>query len=128
RQTAPICERLRSDGLEAEVRARTGLVIEAYFSATKVRFILDAVPGAQARAEGGELAFGTVDSWLIHKLTNGRVHVTDPSNASRTMIYDIQARDWSPLLLDALRILLAMLPRVADSSGVVTETDPACFG
>jgi len=128
RQTAPICERLRSDGLEAEVRARTGLVIDAYFSATKVRFILDAVPGAQARAEDGELAFGTVDSWLIHKLTNGRVHVTDPSNASRTMIYDIQARDWSPLLLDALRIPRAMLPRVADSSGVVAETDPAWFG
>jgi glycerol kinase len=128
RQTAPICDRLRADGLEAEVRARTGLVIDAYFSATKIRFILDAVPGAQERAERGELAFGTVDSWLIHKLTNGRTHVTDPSNASRTMIYDIHARDWDPLLLEALRIPRAMLPRVGDSSGVVAETDPEWFG
>jgi len=128
RQTAPICERMRAEGLEGEVRARTGLVIDAYFSATKVRFILDAVPGAQARAERGELAFGTVDSWLIHKLTNGRVHATDPSNASRTMIYDIHARDWSPPLLDALRVPREMLPRVAGSSGVVAETDPAWFG
>jgi glycerol kinase len=128
RQTAPICDRLRADGLEAEVRARTGLVIDAYFSATKIRFILDAVPGAQERAERGELAFGTVDSWLIHKLTNGRAHATDPSNASRTMIYDIHVRDWDPLLLDALRIPRAMLPRVGDSSGVVAETDPEWFG
>jgi glycerol kinase len=128
RQTAPICERLRAEGLEPEVRARTGLVIDAYFSATKIRFVLDAVSGAQARAERGELAFGTVDSWLIHKLTNGRVHATDPSNASRTMVYDIHARDWDPLLLDALRIPRALLPRVADSSGVVAETDPEWFG
>jgi len=128
RQTAPLCERMRADGLEPEVRARTGLVIDAYFSATKIRFILDAVPGAQARAERGELAFGTVDSWLIHKLTHGRAHATDPSNASRTMIYDIHARDWDPVLLEALRIPRDMLPRVADSSGVVAETDPEWFG
>jgi len=128
RQTAPICERLRAEGLELEVRARTGLVIDAYFSATKIRFILDAVDGAQRRAEHGELAFGTIDSWLIHKLTNGRAHATDPSNASRTMIYDIHTRDWDPVLLDALRIPRAMLPRVGDSSGVVAETDPEWFG
>ena len=128
RQTAPICDRLRAAGLEPEVRARTGLVIDAYFSATKIRFILDAVPGAQARAERGELAFGTVDSWLVHKLTKGRVHVTDPSNASRTMIYDIHAREWDPLLLDALRVPREMLPRVGDSSGVVAESDPEWFG
>lgn len=128
RQTAPICERLRADGLEPEVRARTGLVIDAYFSATKIRFVLDAVPGAQVRAERGELAFGTVDSWLVHRLTNGRVHATDPSNASRTMIYDIQARDWDPVLLEALGIPRAMLPRVVDSSGVLAETDPEWFG
>ncbi|MCX5740126.1 MAG: FGGY family carbohydrate kinase, partial [Proteobacteria bacterium] len=88
RQTAPICERLRADGLEPEVRARTGLVVDAYFSGTKVRFILDAVPGAQARAERGELAFGTIDAFLLHKLTKGRVHATEYSNASRTMLYD----------------------------------------
>ncbi|HSJ99012.1 MAG TPA: glycerol kinase GlpK [Myxococcota bacterium] len=128
RQTAPICERMRADGLEPEVRARTGLVIDAYFSATKIRFILDAVGGAQQRAERGELAFGTVDSWLVHKLTNGRAHATDPSNASRTMIYDIHARDWDPVLLKALRIPAEMLPRVVDSSGVVAETDPEWFG
>jgi glycerol kinase len=128
RQTAPLCERMRADGLEPEVRARTGLVIDAYFSATKIRFILDAVPGAQARAERGELAFGTVDAWLVHKLTNGRAHATDPSNASRTMIYDIHARDWDPVLLEALRIPREMLPRVADSSGVVAEADPEWFG
>jgi glycerol kinase len=128
RQTAPICERLRAEGLEPEVRARTGLVIDAYFSATKIRFILDAVPGAQARAERGELAFGTIDSWLVHRLTKGRVHVTDPSNASRTMVYDVHARDWDPRLLEAIRIPRAMLPRVADSSGVVGEADPEWFG
>jgi glycerol kinase len=128
RQTAPICERMRAEGLEPEVRARTGLVIDSYFSATKIRFILDAVPGAQTRAERGELAFGTVDSWLIHKLTKGRVHATDPSNASRTMVYDIHARDWDPVLLEALRIPRAMLPRVCASSGVVGETDPEWFG
>ncbi len=89
RQTAPICERLRADGLEPEVRARTGLVVDAYFSGTKVRFILDAVPGAQARAARGELAFGTIDAFLLQKLTKGRVHATEYSNASRTMLYDI---------------------------------------
>jgi glycerol kinase len=128
RQTAPICERLRGEGLEPEVRARTGLVIDAYFSATKVRFILDAVDGAQQRAERGELAFGTVDSWLVHRLSCGRAHVTDSSNASRTMIYDIHARDWDSVLLDALRIPRAMLPTVRDSIGIVGESDPEWFG
>jgi glycerol kinase len=128
RQTAPICERLRAEGLEPEVRARTGLVIDAYFSGTKVRFILDAVPGAQARAERGELAFGTVDSWLLHKLTGGRVHATEYTNASRTMLYDIRARDWDPVLLEALQVPRAMLPEVHSSSGVIAETDPDWFG
>ncbi len=128
RQTAPICERLRAEGLESEVRARTGLVIDAYFSATKIRFILDAVPGAQQRAERGELAFGTIDSWLVHKLTKGCVHATDASNASRTMIYDIHTRDWEPGLLAALRIPREMLPTVCDSSGVVGDADPEWFG
>ncbi len=128
RQTADLCAELRSRGLEDEVRRRTGLVIDAYFSATKVRFILDAVPGAQQRAERGELAFGTVDSWLLHRLTGGRVHATEPSNASRTMIWDIRERDWSDSLLGELRIPRAMLPEVRDSSGVFGETEPGLLG
>ena len=119
RQTAPLCEELRSRGLEDEVRARTGLVIDAYFSATKVRFILDAVPGAQERAERGELCFGTVDSWLLYKLTGGEVHATEPSNASRTLVWNIRSGDWDDLLLGELRIPRAMLPEVVDSSGVM---------
>ena len=128
RQTAPICERLRADGLEPEVRARTGLVVDAYFSGTKVRFILDAVPDAQARAARGELAFGTVDAFLLHKLTKGRVHATEYSNASRTMLYDIHTREWSDVLLGALRVPREMLPAVRESSGVFGETDPEWFG
>jgi glycerol kinase len=128
RQTAPICEELRSRGLDEEVRARTGLLIDAYFSATKIRFILDAVPGAQQRAERGELAFGTVDAWLLWRLTGGRVHATEYSNASRTMIYDIHRRDWDEMLLRELRIPRALLPEVRDSSGVFGETDAAWLG
>ena len=128
RQTAPICDQLRADGLEPEVRARTGLVIDAYFSGTKVRFILDAVPGAQARAERGELAFGTIDSFLLHKLTCGRVHATEYSNASRTMLYDIHACAWSDPLLEALRVPRAILPEVRESSGILGESDPEWFG
>jgi glycerol kinase len=128
RQTADICAELRSRGLEDEVRQRTGLVIDAYFSATKIRFILDAVAGAQARAERGELAFGTVDSWLLHRLTGGRLHATEPSNASRTMIWDIRECAWSDRLLAELRIPREMLPEVRDSSGVFAEADPAWFG
>jgi glycerol kinase len=128
RQTADICDELRSRGLEDEVRARTGLVIDAYFSATKIRFILDAVPGAQERAERGELAFGTVDSWLVHKLTSGRVHATEYSNASRTLIYNIHQRDWDDLLLQELRIPREMLPEVRDTSGSFGSADPAWLG
>jgi glycerol kinase len=128
RQTADLCAELRSRGLEEEVRRRTGLVIDAYFSATKIRFILDAVEGAQARAERGELAFGTVDSWLLYKLTGGRVHATEPSNASRTLLYDIHQCDWSDLLLSELRIPRALLPEVRDSSGLFGETDPEWLG
>ncbi len=128
RQTADICDELRSRGLEDEVRARTGLVIDAYFSATKIRFILDAVPGAQERAERGELAFGTVDSWLVHKLTKGRVHATEFSNASRTLIYNIHECDWDDLLLRELRIPREMLPEVRDTSGVFGSVDPEWLG
>jgi glycerol kinase len=128
RQTADLCAELRSRGLEDEVRRRTGLVIDAYFSATKIRFILDAVPGAQARAERGELAFGTIDSWLLYRLTRGAVHATEPSNASRTMLYDIHAGDWSETLLAELRIPHALLPEVRDSSGLLGEADPEWLG
>ena len=128
RQTAPICEELRSRGLEAEVRRRTGLVIDAYFSGTKVRFILDAVDGAQARAERGELCFGTVDTWLLWKLSGGRVHATEYSNASRTLLYNIHEHDWDDTLLAELRIPRAMLPEVRDSSGVFGEADPEWLG
>jgi len=128
RQTAEICEGLRSRGLADEVRARTGLVIDAYFSATKIRFILDAVDGAQGRAERGELAFGTVDSWLLYKLTGGRIHATEGSNASRSMIYNIHEREWDELLLEELRIPRAMLPEVRDSSGIFGVADSEWLG
>ncbi len=128
RQTAPLCDELRARGLLDLVRRKTGLVIDAYFSATKLRFILDAVPGAQARAERGELAFGTIDSWLIWKLTSGRVHATEPSNASRTMLFDIHARRWDEALLRELRIPPAVLPEVRDSSGDFGESDRAALG
>jgi len=128
RQTVPICDALRARGLESEVRARTGLVIDAYFSASKIRFILDAVPGAQERAERGELAFGTVDSWLLHRLSKGRVHATEPSNASRTLLYNVHRDDWDELLLRELRIPRALLPTVLDSSGIFGSSDSEWLG
>jgi glycerol kinase len=128
RQTASICDALSARGLEDEVRRRTGLVIDAYFSATKIRFILDAVEGAQERAERGELAFGTVDSWLLFKLTCGRVHATEYSNASRTLIYNIHTRDWDDRLLAELNIPRAMLPEVRDTSGVFGSADAEWLG
>ncbi len=128
RQSAPICDGLRARGLAEEVAARTGLVIDAYFSGTKIRFILDAVPGAQQRAERGELAFGTVDSWLLHKLTRGRVHATEYSNVARTLIYNIHTLEWDDLLLGELRIPREILPEVRPSSGVFASADPEWFG
>ncbi len=128
RASAAICDDLKTRGLEPLVRERTGLVIDAYFSATKVRWILDRVPGAQARAMAGELLFGTIDTWLIWRLTGGRVHATDVSNASRTMLFDIHRGEWDDELLGQLGIPRAMLPAVVRSSGVVGETDPAHFG
>ncbi|MCR9097433.1 MAG: glycerol kinase GlpK [bacterium] len=128
RQSSGVCDDLRSRGLDDEIRARTGLLIDAYFSGTKIRFILDAVDGAQARAEAGELCFGTIDSWLIWKLTGGRVFATEPSNASRTLLFNIHDGSWDPFLLDALRIPEAMLPEVRDSSGAFGETDPDILG
>ena len=117
RQTAELCQGLRDRGLEDDIRARTGLVIDSYFSGPKVRFILDAVEGAQARAEAGELCFGTVDSWLLYKLTAGRVHATEYSNASRTLLFYIHEKVWDDVLLGYLDVPRAMLPEVRDSSG-----------
>ncbi|MAE95194.1 MAG: glycerol kinase, partial [Deltaproteobacteria bacterium] len=128
RQTAPICDELRSRGLADEVRERTGLVIDAYFSATKIRFILDAVEGAQARAERGELAFGTIDTWLLWKLTKGGVHATEYSNASRTLVYGIRDKAWDDTLLAALDLPRELLPEVRDSSGVFGDADPEWLG
>ena len=119
RRTAALCDRLRADGLEDYIRDTTGLVLDAYFSATKIRWILDHVPGAQERAERGELLFGTVDTWLLWKLTGGAVHATDYTNASRTMLFDIHRLCWDERLCGALRIPMQMLPQVRDSSGLL---------
>jgi len=127
RQTLPQCRELIERGLEPLFRERTGLLIDAYFSGTKVRWILDAVPDAQRRGAAGELACGTIDSWLIYKLTGGRVHATDYSNASRTLMYDIHRLCWDPELLDALGVPGALLPEVRDSSGHFGDTDPGLF-
>jgi len=129
RRTAEICEDLRARGLEPEVRARTGLLIDAYFSGTKVRWLLDrSGKESQARAEKGQLAFGTVDSWLINKLTAGKKHVIDATNASRTMLYNLRDGAWDTFMLGELNIPAAILPEVVDSSGVVAETEPSVFG
>ena len=116
RRTEPLCAELRAQGLEATVRAKTGLVIDAYFSGTKLRWLLDNVPGARAAAERGELAFGTVDSWLVWQLTGGRVHTTDVSNAARTMLFNIHTNQWDDELLAALGIPRELLPEVHPSS------------
>ncbi len=122
RRTAGLCDRLRADGLEPMVRARTGLVLDAYFSGTKIRWLLDAVDGARARAERGELAFGTVDSWLVWQLTRGRVHATDATNASRTLCLDLVSGAWDDEMLNALGVPRAILPEVVPSSGVIAAT------
>jgi glycerol kinase len=128
RITAPFCERLRADGHEPLFRARTGLPLDAYFSGPKVRHILDARPGLRARAERGELAFGTVDSFLIWRLTGGRVHATDVSNASRTLLFDIHRLGWDDELLDIVGVPRAMLPEVRPTSGSFGQTEPSLFG
>ncbi len=128
RRSAGICEALKAAGLEAMFRERTGLLLDAYFSGTKLRWLLDEIPGLRARAESGELAFGTVDSWLIARLTSGRTHVTDVTNASRTLMFNIHDRAWDPDLLDALDIPAALLPAVVPSSRVTGCTDAAIVG
>jgi glycerol kinase len=124
RQTADICEALRADGLEAMITERTGLVVDPYFSGSKIRWILDRYPEARPLAEAGELIFGTVDTWLLYKLTGGAVHATEPTNASRTMLYDIRSQRWDPELLEIFGVPAAMLPEVLPSSGVFGTTVP----
>ena len=126
RRTASRCDALRQEGHEALFARKTGLVLDAYFSGTKLEWLLDNVAGARARAERGELAFGTVDTWLTWKLSEGAVHATDPGNASRTLLFDIHAQQWDDELLSLLRIPRAVLPQVVDSSGVLAQA--ACDG
>ena len=128
RRTAPLCETLKAEGFGPKVPARTGLLIDPYFSATKLAWLLDHVEGARARARKGELAFGTIDSFLLWRLTGGRVHATDASNAARTMLFDIHRQAWDRELLDRLDIPAALLPEVRDCSGDFGLTDPALFG
>jgi len=128
RRTSAFCDELKRDGHAEMIRRKTGLVIDAYFSATKVRWILDHVKGARERAEAGELAFGTVDSWLVWKLTNGRVHATDMSNASRTLLFNIHQQKWDDELCALFGVPLSMLPEVKSCSepfGVTVSTFPA---
>jgi glycerol kinase len=128
RRTAPICEQLKKSGLEEYIRNTTGLVVDAYFSGTKIKWILDHVEGARKKAEEGDLLFGTVDSWLLYRLTGGRVHATDYSNASRTLLYDIHNLKWDPKILSALDIPEAMLPEVKPSMSTFGVCDPEIAG
>lgn len=128
RRTAALCEELKARGLEDWFRQKTGLVLDAYFSATKLQWILDHVPGARERARAGELLFGTVDTWLIYNLTRGQVHATDYSNASRTMLFNIHDLTWDEEILELLDIPRQMLPIVRPSSDLYGVTDPGTFG
>ncbi|MCG2594861.1 glycerol kinase GlpK [Ramlibacter sp. XY19] len=128
RRTAQRCDQLRAQGHAALIQRKTGLVIDAYFSGTKLEWLLDNVPGARERAERGELAFGTIDSWLVWNLTGGRVHATDASNASRTMLFNLRTQDWDDELLALLRVPRSVLPKVVPSSGVLAESESSLFG
>ena len=128
RQTADICEDLKRQGLVDEFKEKTGLVIDAYFSGTKVKWILDHVEGARARAEKGELAFGTIDTWLLWKLTGGKEHKTDYSNASRTLMFNIKTLEWDEALLKHLTVPKSLLPEVRPSSEVYGHTIPSVIG
>jgi len=123
RRTASICDQLKSDGKADIIQQKTGLVVDAYFSGTKIQWILDHVPGARAKAQNGELACGTVDSWLIWKMTNGKVHATDPSNASRTLLFNIATKQWDDELLALLNVPRSMLPTVVPSSHILGEAE-----
>jgi len=128
RISAPICEQLKREGLADTFRKKTGLVIDAYFSATKIKYLLEHIDGLKARAQRGEILFGTVDTWLMWRLSGGRVHATDVSNASRTMLYNIHTQQWDEELLKILDIPAAILPQVCDTSYIFGETDPQWFG
>ena len=127
RRTGEYCDSLKAKGLTDSIRKKTGLIIDAYFSATKIRWILENVPGARARAEAGELRFGTVDSWLVWNLTKGEVHVTDVSNASRTMLFNINTLEWDDELLELFGIPRSMMPKVCSSSEVYGHTKTTIF-
>ena len=128
RRTADICAKLKADGHEPAISTKTGLIIDPYFSGTKVAWILDHVPGARARAERGELLFGTVDCYLLWRLTGGKVHATDATNASRTLLFNIHTGEWDDELLQILRVPRSMLPEVKDSSAAFGETAADLFG
>ena len=128
RRTEPLCAQLREQGREALIQSSTGLLIDAYFSATKLKWLLDQVPGARAQAERGELAFGTIDSWLLWQLTGGAVHATDVSNASRTMLFNIRTNQWDSQLLDLMGIPASLLPEVKPSSAHYCEVRPELLG
>ncbi|WP_091739899.1 glycerol kinase GlpK [Phenylobacterium immobile] len=128
RRTAAVCERLAAEGAEAEVAATTGLLLDPYFSATKIAWLLDHIDGARARAEAGELLAGTIDTWLIWRLTGGRVHATDATNASRTLLFDITAQVWSPAMLKLFNVPAALLPEVRDCAADFGETDTEWLG
>ena len=128
RRTSEYCDSLKEKGLTEKFRQKTGLVIDAYFSATKIKWILDNVPGARERAERQELLFGTVETWLIWKMTKGRAHVTDYSNASRTLLFNINTLEWDDEILEELDIPKCMLPQVKESSEIYGETDPSFLG
>ncbi len=128
RRTSEFCDQLRKDGHEAVIQQKTGLVIDAYFSGSKIRWMLDHVPGARERAKRGELAFGTVDSWLIWKLTQGARHVTDVSNASRTMLFNLHTEQWDEELLTLFDIPRSLLPEVVGSSEVCAKATGALEG
>ncbi|MDE1170195.1 MAG: glycerol kinase GlpK [Verrucomicrobium sp.] len=121
RRTSSFCDQLKKEGKQEVIQKKTGLVIDAYFSGSKVRWLLDNVPGAREKAEKGELAFGTIDSWLVWKMTDGKAHVTDVSNASRTMLFNIEKGDWDDELLDILKVPRALLPKVVSNSEVYGE-------
>lgn len=128
RRTADTCEALRDQGHEAAVTAKTGLLLDPYFSATKLAWLLDSVPGARQRAEAGELAFGTIDCWLLWQLSGGQVHATDATNASRTLLFNIHEQDWDQELLDLFKVPAAVLPQVRDCAGEFGRTVPALLG
>ena len=128
RRTAPMCEQLKADGLEAIFSERTGLLLDPYFAGTKIAWLLDNVPGARARADAGKLAFGTVDCFLLWRLTGGKMHITDASNASRTLLYNIRDNAWDDELLEMLDVPASLLPDVKDCADDFGETAPELFG